>query len=210
MKTRCYVKFRSNEIINDIRCRLCGCDQESVKHVISNCGAFAKSVYITKHDNALKCFVWQMLHTFELIEKLPNWYSSDKIKPYYSKDKVQFWWDAPEYTGRDEESEHPPRPEGKLMIKIRDVRKIYLVGMTVPWISNRRATFDYKQGKYVQVQQNLKFEYPNFDVDQITLVMDVFGGYGQDLIDNTSKVIQNKATVASIITKMQKSVISSK
>ena len=144
-----------------------------------------------------------------LIDKLPCWYANDKIKPYYTKEKVQFWWDVPEYTGRDDESEHPPRPDGKLMFEINGVRKIYLIEMTVPWISNCKEKLEFKQNKYVRIQQNLKFEYRDYDVDQITLVMDVFGGYGQDLPDNISKVISNKETVASIITSMQKSIVSS-
>ena len=46
-------------------------------------------------------------------------------------------------------------------------------------------------------------------MDQITLVMDVFGGYGTDLAINIEKVISNKESVAGIIRNMQKSIISS-
>ena len=166
-------------------------------------------MYVTRHDNALKCFVWQLLKTFGLIDKLPCWYANDKIKPYYTKENIHFWWDVPEYTGRDDESEHPPRPDGKLMFEIEEVRKIYLIEMTVPWISNRKEKLNYKQEKYIRIQQNLKFEYRNYDVDQITLVMDVFGGHGQDLMDNIGKVISDKKTIASVVKNMQKSVISS-
>ena len=117
--------------------------------------------------------------------------------------------DIPEYTGRDEESLHPPRPDGKLMFEINNEKKIFLLEMTVPWISNRRDKYEYKAKKYLNIQQNLKFEYPNYDVDQITVVMDVFGGYGQALVDNIAKVINNKSTVATIIKNMQKSIVSS-
>ena len=81
--------------------------------------------------------------------------------------------------------------------------------MTVPWTSNRKEKVKYKEDKYVNIQQNLKFENPEYDVDQITIVMDVFGGYGKDLVDNIRKVIKDSKTVKSIITNMQKSVISS-
>ena len=100
LKTRCYVKFRSNEVINDISCRLCGADQESVKHIISNCGTLAKSTYITRNDNALKCFVWPLLKSFDLIDHVPKWYAGDKVKPLYEKANVRFWWDIPVETTR--------------------------------------------------------------------------------------------------------------
>ena len=209
LKTRCYVKYRTNEVIDDIRCRLCGSDQESVKHLISNCGTFAKSLYVTRHDNALKCFVWPLLQSFGLIEKQPSWYAGDKVKPHYSKNDVHFWWDIPEYTGRDDESIHPPRPDGKLMFKQGDVRKIYLIEMTVPWPSNRDEKLKFKEDKYVRIQENLKFEHREYEVDQITLVIDVFGGFGKDLSYNIGKAIKKKETIELIIKNMQKSVVSS-
>ena len=113
LPTRCYAKFRSNEIIEDVTCRLCKNNQESVKHIISNCSSLVMSLYKTRHDNALKYFVWPMLQMFGLVTKCPNWYSSDVVKPHYSKDGIQFYWDSPEYTGREKEAEHPPRPDGK-------------------------------------------------------------------------------------------------
>ena len=209
LKTRCYTKFRSSEVIDDIRCRLCGSQQESVKHIVSNCSLLAKSAYITRHDNALKCFVWPMLKTFGLTNNIPCWYAYDKVKPFYEKENVRFWWDIPEYTGRDDESEHPPRPDGKLMFEKDGIRKIFLIEMTVPWITNRKEKLEFKEMKYIRIQQNLKIENPGCTVDQITLVMDVFGGYGNDLKENIGKVISDKKIVESIVTNMQKSVISS-
>ena len=44
-------------------------------------------------------------------------------------------------------------------------------------------------------------------MDQITLIMDVFGGYNQ--IGNIGKIIEDKRLVETIIRGMQKSVISS-
>ena len=134
---------------------------------------------------------------------------SNRVKPYYAKDNIQFWWDCPEYTGRDDESSRPARPDCKLMFEMGGKCKIYLIEMTVPWISNRKEKLIYKQGKYQRIQENLKFEHRNFEVDQITLVMDVFGGYGIDLETNIGKVIKEKETIVSIIKNMQKSVISS-
>ena len=209
LPTRCYKKIRSNEEIEDIRCRLCNDDQESVKHIISNCSTLANSLYMKRHDNALKCFVWPLLKLFELIEKTPTWYANDELKPHYSKINVEFWWDVPEYTGRDTESIHPPRSDGKLMYSNETEKKIFLIEMTVPWTTNRREKMEYKESKYVSIQQSLKFEYPDYQVDQITLVMDVYGGYGKDLADNIRKVVKDSSAIRSIITNMQKSVIGS-
>ena len=54
---------------------------------------------------------------------------------------------------------------------------------------------------------NLKLEYPDYDIDQITLVLDVFGGYSQHLYENIKKIIVEKKEVENIIRNMQKTVI---
>ena len=209
LPTRCYKKSRSTEQIEDIRCRLCNSEQESVKHIMSHCGDLVNSLFTTRHDNALKCFVWPMLKQFGLVEKVPCWYANDKVKPHYSSNDFDFWWDIPEYTGKDTESKRPPRPDGKLRYVNETEKKLFLIEMTVPWTTNRKDKFEFKDGKYVHIQQSLKFENPDYHVDQITLVMDVFGGYGRDLVDNIRKVVTDSNTVQSIITNMQKSVIAS-
>ena len=95
------------------------------------------------------------------------------------------------------------------MFDVDGVRKIFLIEMTVPWTSNRLEKLEFKEAKYKRIQQSLKLENPGYVVDQITLVMDVFGGYGRDLGENIGKVIGDKKSVDSIVTNMQKSIISS-
>ena len=205
LPTKQYISTRSNEIIEDMSCRICRTSQtESVKHLLSNCGEFAKGLYKTRHDNALKCFVWPLLYEFNVIDKLPTWFSDDKVKPFCEGESFKFWWDCPEYTGRDNEAEHPPRPDGKIIINNGNEKKIFLIEMTVPWINNRQEKFLYKSNKYIYILQNLKFENPEYEVGQITLVMDVFGGYGKDLGENIGKVL-GKEERENVIKNMQKS-----
>ena len=81
--------------------------------------------------------------------------------------------------------------------------------MTVPWLTNRKEKFLVKEGKYNPVKQQLKFENPGYKIDQVTLVMDSFGGFDANLRENIKKVLPDKAMVQKVITNMQKSVISS-
>ena len=81
LPTKCYTEFRSSETVEDTICRICKKDQESTKHIISNCGPLAISSYKTRHDNAFKCFVWPFLHQFGMVDKCPAWYSAYTVKP---------------------------------------------------------------------------------------------------------------------------------
>ena len=209
LPTKQYQVTRSNETIDDLRCRICKQADESVKHLISNCGSFAKSLYITRHDNALKCFVWPLLKKLKLSDKCPGWYSNDKVAPHYVNNDAEFWWDIPEYSGRDEECDRPLRPDGKLIINTESDKRVYLIEMNVPWTTNRDEKYSYKTEKYENIQHALKLEYPQHKIDQITIVMDVFGGYSKNLVDNIGKVFTEKEDCRSIIKNMRKSIISS-
>ena len=200
---------RSNNEILNTECRLCRTGQESVKHLLSNCDTLARSMYISRHDNALKCFTFALLKEYKLIERIPTWYSSIQVKPYYENNQCKFWWNIPEFSGReiDEDGRNVLRPDGK--IELVNEKKIYLLEMTVPWISNRDVKYELKSNKYKIIQTNLKLQHRDYKIDQITLVIDVFGGYSQHLSDNIGKIIKDKNVKKKIINDMQKSVLSS-
>ena len=212
LSTKCYLQTRSSQDIPDKKCRICNVGDEHVKHILSNCPVLVKKSYKTRHDNALKCFIFPMLHHFKLIDEIPPWYSNKKVTPYLEKDDVKFWWDVPEYSGKedtDEQESNPLRPDGKIMFKNGEETIILLIEMTVPWMGNRFEKYLFKKDKYKDIIQNLKLENPGSKVDQITLVVDGFGGYGADLRANIKKVMTDRKKQDSVIMNMQKTVLSS-
>ena len=65
LDTKCYrehLKTSGAEVAaSDTICRLCKKGQESVKHLLSNCGELVKKVYVNRHNDALKCFFLSFL-----------------------------------------------------------------------------------------------------------------------------------------------------
>ena len=56
--TKQYMSIRSKDVIEDMSCRIRHLSQqESIKHLVSNCSVFANGLYKKRHDNALKSFV---------------------------------------------------------------------------------------------------------------------------------------------------------
>ena len=208
LSTKCFLKYRLNDNEMDTKCRLCHSGDESVKHLLSNCGELAKKIYVDRHNNALKCFFLRMLAKYGFCNKTPCWYSAEKVKPSQENESCSVFWDIPEYTGRDEEDETSlARPDGKVILKTE--KKIFLIEMTVPWIENREIKYEHKTNKYKTVQTNLRLDYPGYEIDQVTLVMDVLGGHSKNLVDNITKIFGDKTEVRNIIRDMQKSVINS-
>ena len=206
--TMCYKKHCLPENTElDTSCRLCRGGQESVKHLVSNCNELAKHVYTQRHNNALKCFFFPMLKKCGFIDELPPWFSQKVIQPEYENDEYLVCWDVPEYSGKDGETiRDAARPDGKLIMKKE--KRVFLIEQTVPWISNRDSKYELKESKYLEVQSFLRLEYPGFEIDQVSLVMDVFGGYGKNLRQNIGKVIGKEET-ENVIRNMQKSIIAS-
>ena len=195
LSTLCYKQGRCSNDINNTTCRLCNERQESVKHLMSNCSYLARTAYKSRHDNALKCFVAPLLKQLKLCDRDNKWYSSNKIKPYYENRSCKFWWDIPEYSGKEDESCQlkPLRPDGKLEVMDGESKKIFLIEMSVPWICNREDKLKEKINKYENILIQYRLEYPDYQVDQITLIKDVFGGYDQQLIGNIGKIIEDKS-----------------
>ena len=81
--------------------------------------------------------------------------------------------------------------------------------MVVPWINNREIKYQEKIYKYRNVLNKWKLDYPSYEVNQLTFIIDVLGGHSKHLRENISKIVKDKARIKCIIYHMQKSVLSS-
>ena len=189
---------------------MCIGGQESVKRVLDNCESLAKYDFILRHDSAFKCIAFPILTQYNLIGQCPTWYSPSKVKPYYDNEIAEFWWDTPKYQGnREEDDTKLFRPDAKL--RLEQEQQIFILEMTVPWINEGgvRSKYQEKNYKYWNVLNKLRLDYPNYEVNQLTFIIDVLGGHSKHLSENVSKIVKDKARVKSIVYNMQKSVLSS-
>ena len=121
---------------------------------------------------------------------------------------AEFWWDAPEYEGHEEEHDTKLfRSDAKLRLK--QERQIFILEMAVPWINIREVKYQEKNDKYRNVLNKLKLDYSNYEVNQLTFIIDVLGAHSKHLRENISEIIKDKAKIKSVVYNMQKSVLSS-
>jgi len=129
------------------------------------------------------------------------------IKTKYENEEVMLLWDIPEYTGNEEDNdEELLRPDGKLILKNEKV--IYVLEQTVPWISNRYAGMIKKESKYENIIRSIKLDYPGYEVQQLTFIIDCLGGYDKLLKQNISKLNFTKFELNAILSGIQKIVLS--
>ena len=201
--------FTAHRLVNmpiSTTCRLCHKGVETVKHLLSNCGSFVNVDYIRRHNRTLQCILLPLLQANNFIENSPPWYTPMIIKPRYENENVIILRDIPEYVGSEEEDEMKTyRPDGKIIFK--NDRIIILLEMNVPWIENRELKLAEKVEKYKGIIRNLKLEYPNFKIEQATLIMDALGGFSENLKTNIKKIGYNNNTIEKLLMRMQKIVL---
>ena len=76
-------------------------------------------------------------------------------------------------------------------------------------INNHEVKYQEKNDKFRSVLNKLKLDYPNYEVNQLTFIIDVLGGHSKHLRGNINEIIKDKARIKSIVYNMQKSVLSS-
>ena len=137
--------------------------------------------------------MFPLLKELGLIDKDKDWYTNDKVKLYYENESAMFWWDIPEYTGREapkDKDSRALRPDGKLEMTKENEHKLYLLEMSVTWMSNRAAKLKEKVVKDGHILIVYHLDFPQYEVEQLTFIMDGFGGYDDDLVKNIGKVIK--------------------
>ena len=206
--TLAFQKYRGGENITSTNCRICKKDEiESIKHILSHCEAFLNTFYKRRHDRVLQHILYNYLFKQKLLEKCPPWFSKIEIKSKYENDDILLLWDIPEYSGREENEEvNTLRPDGKLILKNEKV--IYILEQTVPWISNRDAGMEKKENKYRNILRSIKLDYPDYEVSQLTFIIDCLGGYDHLLKENIGKLGFTKHELNTILIGIQKIVMS--
>ena len=85
---------------------------------------------------------------------------------------------------------------------------IYVLEMNIPWISNRRVGMMVKEDKYRNIIRSLKLNFPEYEVQQLTFIIDCLGGFGPSLKENICKLGFTKTELNKILNGIQKIVVS--
>ena len=68
-----HIKARIHKIQQNGKCRLCGKNDETINHIISECSKLAQKEYKTRHDRGGKVIHWEMRKKFKF-DHMKKWY----------------------------------------------------------------------------------------------------------------------------------------
>ena len=86
----------------EVLCRLCGKVAESVAYVLTGCSSLEQTIYLYRHNAALKIRFFELLREHGLIEAVPPWYTQVMPKPAYQNTTSKAFWDIPIYAEHNE------------------------------------------------------------------------------------------------------------
>ena len=172
----------------DVMCRLCRKQPETQAHILSGCSALVQTKYLARHNAALKIIFFELLKEAELVEKVPPWYSSAEPKALYESEKVKAYWDVPLYAESIEV--RSSRIDARLVYKKE--KRVILLEMSCPWISNREMKDKEKKLKYAPLRYELGKQLPGYSIQQHNIVVDVLGGCSASVRSSIKELFGNK------------------
>ena len=189
--------------VNDAQCRLCNKVPQGVAHVLSGCSALAQNKYLVRHNAALKILFFEILRDRGLLEEVPPWYSPVEPKPAYESRDAQAFWDIPIYSVLTEVRAN--RVDARIIN--HKAKKVTTLLTSCPWIENRTRKDAEKTLEYGPMRWELKQQFKGYVVEQDNIIIDVLGGWSNELEEVTQKLLGARGK--NVLKSMQKSVISS-
>ena len=204
LPTKLYHQSKTKTLTtSDTTCRMCGKGPESMAHVISGCGALAQTKYMQRHNAALKILFFEFLKDLDLIQSIPPWYSPVSPKPEYKNDRACAYWDVPVFAENTEVRAN--RIDARIVD--RKEKKVILIEMSCPWVSNREQKEQEKTDKYAPLRWEMRQLFPGHTITQFNVIVDVLGGYSMETAEKVRKFLGldrgNK-----VLFNMQKAVLS--
>ena len=115
------------------RCLMCGKATESVPHILAGCGALAQSLYLARHNNALKILFFQVIRALDLVTPEIPWFSKTQPKPMYENERAIGYWDIPLYA----DNTHVKANRIDATIVDKENKKVSVIEMSCPWVEKR-------------------------------------------------------------------------
>ena len=186
LPTKLYHQSKTKTLTtSDITCRMCGKGPESMAHVISGCGALAQTKYMQRHNAALKILFFEFLKDLDLIQCIPPWYSPVSPKPEYKNDRACAYWDVPVFAENTEVRAN--RIDARIVD--RKEKKVILIEMSCPWVSNREQKEQEKTDKYAPLRWEMRQQFPGHTITQFNVIVDVLGGYSMGTAEKVRKFL---------------------
>lgn len=210
--TRAYCTHVMHIDVGGAECRRCMAAEETIEHGLSGCSALAPTAYVGRHNGALKCLVWWLLHAYGVHETLRGWNDERTPSAVTENDRIKVWWDVPVESVHTGRAIRANRPDLRVLFKRE--RRLVVAEMSCPLDSNVPAKVAEKRAKYGDVIAELRTQYAE-EAGSVEYAVLVIGALGRvdkgSLLEGLRIVVgkEREGEVERIAERMQKAVVTS-
>ena len=160
-----YRKEKLQDNVDEINCRVCSNDQETVSHIRCGCSKLAQTLYKNKHDRMLRPLYHSILEKYEfsVSENSLPWYKQSHPVPCLENDKVKALWDIPWH------------------LEMVHNRTTVCMPGTIP-------ARMFKRDRYVDLRLGKKSLYPGHKVSSMQVVFDFLAAHSINLAKEFCKI----------------------
>lgn len=166
---------RTHEIINEFPiCRACNDKEmfESMAHILCSCkNGWMMENYHKRHNMSLKPILWAILNYYGKMKDVDySWAYLGEPNGIYDNEHIMVTWDRPKFT-----LTYTPKNRPDIILHLKKKKKIIVIEHAVPWDKLVIEREKSKEEKYQPFIQNLKAEYPEWNVQFYATVIGVLG-----------------------------------
>lgn len=184
------------------KCRACGRDDETTMHLLAACKKYLPTLYIQRHDAALKVLYFHLRHSYGLdAERVPP-YSRADITPVDSNERCRIMWNFPFSTTKQLTANRPD-----MVLLDQDDKTMWVMEMSCPAENRVREKEEEKTEKYRPLMFELSKTYHEYKVRFLPLIIGVMGGVHPNLGKHLGRLKVLHGRIDWVVTEMQKAVI---
>ena len=169
------------EQLENVTCRVCMEDRESVAHIICGCRVLLKTEHFKRHDAMIRVIYCYLLQKLGFIEKLLEWYRSDFVEKFKEIDICKLYWDFAFDTERSVECNRRD-----IVVILKETKEMIIIEGCTPGDMNLTPRTDDKCGKFLELASELKALH---DLKSFKLIDIIIGATGT-VLRSTKKNFQ--------------------
>lgn len=184
--------------VTDDKCRACGIDKETIKHILAGCTVLAHKEYKKRHDLMGAIIHRTTAIKLKLVPENTDPYYKYKPSSILENSHYKLYWDRTILTDRTVQHNRPD-----LLLWNKREKKVTLVDFAVVNDENLTATENTKRQKYRELAQHIKEQWNLIETQIVPVIISTTGNIPLGLKESIKKLQLQESTIG----ELQKSTI---
>ena len=188
------------EDIEEVNCRSCKTDRESVDHILCGCKVLLKSEYFIRHDGMMRVIYSNLLVKYGFETELKSWYRDEYVESVKENDCCKLFWNFEFQTNRFVKHNKPD-----IVVIEKQSKELIIIEGSTPGDMNLEERSENKKTKYSQLGTDLFRQNELKSLKLISLIIGTTGVILDSAVNNFKLLFKEEST--RILRLSQKAVI---